>query len=91
MSLHRPPNLPLIIIFLHSTECMSLNRPPDLPLIIIFLHSTECMSLHRPPNLPLIINFYLYAGLFPVLALTQPINVLAMTWDGILYGAGGFR
>lgn len=31
------------------------------------------------------------ADLFPLLALSQPITVLAMAWDGVLYGAGGFR
>ncbi|EFJ50158.1 hypothetical protein VOLCADRAFT_88992 [Volvox carteri f. nagariensis] len=33
----------------------------------------------------------LVGALFPVIAATQPITVLAMAWDGILYGAGGFR
>ncbi|GIL79303.1 hypothetical protein Vretimale_16462 [Volvox reticuliferus] len=33
----------------------------------------------------------LVTGLFPVIAAMQPITVLAMAWDGILYGAGGFR
>ncbi|GIL58180.1 hypothetical protein Vafri_13032 [Volvox africanus] len=33
----------------------------------------------------------LVTALFPVVAATQPITVLAMAWDGILYGAGGFR
>ncbi|GFR49095.1 hypothetical protein Agub_g10888, partial [Astrephomene gubernaculifera] len=33
----------------------------------------------------------LVANLFPIIAATQPITVLAMAWDGILYGTGGFR
>ncbi|PNH04415.1 MATE efflux family protein 3, chloroplastic [Tetrabaena socialis] len=33
----------------------------------------------------------LVTGLFPLIALTQPVTILAMAWDGILYGVGGFR
>ncbi|KAG2428891.1 hypothetical protein HYH02_014213 [Chlamydomonas schloesseri] len=33
----------------------------------------------------------LVSNLFPLLAISQPITVLAMAWDGVLYGAGGFR
>ncbi|GLI66837.1 hypothetical protein VaNZ11_010796 [Volvox africanus] len=33
----------------------------------------------------------LVTAFFPVVAAMQPITVLAMAWDGILYGAGGFR
>ncbi|GIL79360.1 hypothetical protein Vretimale_16540 [Volvox reticuliferus] len=33
----------------------------------------------------------LVTGVFPVIAASQPITVLALAWDGILYGAGGFR
>jgi hypothetical protein len=28
---------------------------------------------------------------FPWVVLSQPLNALAFTWDGILYGAGGFQ
>ncbi|KAK9794036.1 hypothetical protein WJX73_008223 [Symbiochloris irregularis] len=28
--------------------------------------------------------------IFPLVALTQPLNALAFVWDGVLYGAGGF-
>ncbi|GFR51850.1 hypothetical protein Agub_g14320 [Astrephomene gubernaculifera] len=38
---------------------------------------------------PLVLG--LVRGLFPIICVTQPITVLAMTWDGILFGAGGFR
>ncbi|KAF8069710.1 DTX44 [Scenedesmus sp. PABB004] len=33
----------------------------------------------------------LVAALWPVLAASQPVNALAFVWDGILFGAGGFR
>lgn len=29
--------------------------------------------------------------IFPWVVLSQPLNALAFTWDGILYGAGGFQ
>lgn len=31
------------------------------------------------------------AGIFPLVALSQPLNALAFVWDGILLGAQGFR
>ncbi|GLC67114.1 hypothetical protein PLESTF_000516800 [Pleodorina starrii] len=33
----------------------------------------------------------LMTALVPIMAATQPAAVLAMAWDGILYGVGGFR
>jgi Na+-driven multidrug efflux pump len=33
----------------------------------------------------------LLAGVLPWVVLTQPVNALAFVWDGVLYGAGGFR
>lgn len=29
--------------------------------------------------------------IYPWVVLSQPLNALAFTWDGVLYGAGGFR
>jgi hypothetical protein len=33
----------------------------------------------------------LVAALLPVVVASQPINALAFVWDGVLFGAGGFR
>eukprot|EP00879_Flechtneria_rotunda_P026160 GHRR01027873.1.p1 GENE.GHRR01027873.1~~GHRR01027873.1.p1 ORF type:complete len:185 (+),score=66.40 GHRR01027873.1:68-556(+) len=33
----------------------------------------------------------LVAGTLPFVIATQPINALAFVWDGVLFGAGGFR
>ena len=33
----------------------------------------------------------LIAAIWPWVALSQPVNSLAFVWDGILYGANGFR
>jgi Na+-driven multidrug efflux pump len=33
----------------------------------------------------------LAASIFPAVALWQPLNALAFAWDGIVYGAGGFK
>lgn len=30
-------------------------------------------------------------ALLPIAALSQPLNALAFAWDGIMFGAGGFR
>lgn len=33
----------------------------------------------------------LVAATIPFVVATQPINALAFVWDGVLFGAGGFR
>jgi Na+-driven multidrug efflux pump len=33
----------------------------------------------------------LVAALLPAVIISQPINALAFVWDGVLFGAGGFR
>jgi Na+-driven multidrug efflux pump len=33
----------------------------------------------------------LVASTIPFVIATQPINALAFVWDGVLFGAGGFR
>lgn len=34
---------------------------------------------------------HLVAALLPFVIISQPINALAFVWDGVLFGAGGFR
>lgn len=33
----------------------------------------------------------LVAATIPFVVATQPVNALAFVWDGVLFGAGGFR
>lgn len=33
----------------------------------------------------------LVGALLPAVIISQPINALAFVWDGVLFGAGGFR
>jgi Na+-driven multidrug efflux pump len=33
----------------------------------------------------------LISALLPFVIISQPINAMAFVWDGVLFGAGGFR
>jgi len=70
------------------------KRTSSIALVLgLFLSAVMAIAGVRIPRLftkdPEVLR--LIKIIFPLLVLTQPINSQAFVWDGILYGAGGFK
>jgi hypothetical protein len=83
------PDTPAIPLFLQVVNrCVQMSAVLGVSLALVLTISRGSIPGMFSTDAAVL---QLVAALLPAVIISQPINALAFVWDGVLFGAGGFR